>query len=65
MINDIIIDLDNDVAGHLFNVTSKLTKAISKAFNVSDFIKCFAYAFEEIREKSSYPLCLTVITGQA
>ena len=32
-----IIDLDNDVAGHLFSVTSKLTKAISKAFNVSDF----------------------------
>ena len=32
-----IIDLDNGVAGHLFSVTSKLTKAISKAFNVSDF----------------------------
>lgn len=32
-----ILELDNDIAGHLFTVTSKLTKAISKAFNVNDF----------------------------
>lgn len=32
-----IIDLDNDVASHLFSVTSKLTKAISKAFAINDF----------------------------
>ena len=32
-----IIDLDNDIAGHLFKVTSKLTKAISTALNVNDF----------------------------
>ena len=32
-----ILELDNDIAGHLFTVTSKLAKAISKAFNVNDF----------------------------
>ena len=34
---DNIISLDNDLAGHLFSVTSKLTKAISKALGVNDF----------------------------
>ena len=32
-----IIELDNEVAAHLFKVTSKLTKGISKALNVNDF----------------------------
>ena len=32
-----ILELDESVAGHLFSVTSKLTKGISKAFNVTDF----------------------------
>lgn len=32
-----LIELDNDVAAHLFKVTSKLTKAISKALDVKDF----------------------------
>ena len=32
-----ILELDNDIAGHLFTVTSKLTKGISKALNVNDF----------------------------
>lgn len=34
---DNIISLDNELAGHLFSVTSKLTKAISKALGVTDF----------------------------
>ena len=32
-----IIELDNEEAAHLFKVTSKLTKGISKALNVNDF----------------------------
>ena len=32
-----ILELDESVAGHLFSVTSKLTKAISKALGVNDF----------------------------
>lgn len=34
---DNIITLDNELAGHLFSVTSKITKAISKALNINDF----------------------------
>lgn len=34
---DNIITIDNELAGHLFSVTSKLTKAISKALNINDF----------------------------
>lgn len=34
---DNIITIDNELAGELFSVTSKLTKAISKALNVNDF----------------------------
>lgn len=34
---DNIIAIDNDLAGHLFSVTSEITKAISKALNISDF----------------------------
>lgn len=34
---DNIIELDDDVASHLFKVTSKLTKGISKALNVNNF----------------------------
>ena len=34
---DNIISLDDIVAGHLFKVTSKLTKCISKAIGVNDF----------------------------
>lgn len=34
---DNIITIDNELAGALFSVTSKLTKAISKALNVNDF----------------------------
>ena len=34
---DNIISLDDNVAGHLFKVTSKLTKCISKAIGVNDF----------------------------
>lgn len=32
-----ILELDESVAGHLFSVTNKLTKGISKALNVTDF----------------------------
>ena len=32
-----ILELDEGVAGHLFSVTSKLTKGISKALNLTDF----------------------------
>lgn len=34
---DNIIDLDNDVAAHLFKVVSKLTKDISKALDINNF----------------------------
>lgn len=34
---DNIITIDNELAGHLFSVTSKLTKAISKALKINDF----------------------------
>lgn len=34
---DNIITLDNELAGHLFSVTSKITKAISKALNINNF----------------------------
>lgn len=34
---DNMIAIDDEVAGHLFKVTSKLTKAISKALGVNDF----------------------------
>ena len=34
---DNIISLDNSLAAHLFEVTSKLTKCISKALGVNDF----------------------------
>lgn len=34
---DNILTLDDETASHLFVVTKKLTKAISKTFNVTDF----------------------------
>lgn len=34
---DNMIDLDNDVAAHLFKVVSKLTKGISKALDINNF----------------------------
>ena len=34
---DNMIDLDNDVAAHLFKVVSKLTKDISKALDINNF----------------------------
>ena len=34
---DNIISLDNSLAAHLFEVTSKLTKCISKALGINDF----------------------------
>lgn len=34
---DNIIDLDNDIAAHLFKVVSKLTKDISKALDINNF----------------------------